>query len=67
MLFDRAPVFIASTEIGRESWPATFGSYETIEETTFVEYYHDHQGNASQEAFTPHRNFRAYRTGRTVR
>ena len=67
MLFDRGPGFIAATDIGRDIWPATIGSLEAIEETTFVEFYHDHQGNAFQEDFTPHRNFRAYRTGRTVR
>jgi len=67
MLFDRGAGFFAATDMGRESWPATAGSLETIEETTFVESYHDHQGNAFQEAFTPHRDFHAYRTGRTLR
>ena len=67
MLFDRSTVSIAATDIGRANWPATVGSMESIEETTFVEFYHDHQGSASQESFTPHRSFYAYRTGRSAR
>ena len=67
MLFDRGPGFVGATDIGRGSWPSTVGSLESVEETTFVEFYYDRQGNAYQEDFTPYRNFRAYRTGRKTR
>jgi len=67
MLFDRSPGFFAGTDIGRGPWPATSGGFQSVEETTFVEFYYDRQGNAFQEDFTPRRNFRAYRTGRTAR
>jgi len=67
LLFDRHPVAVAATSIGRGDWPAATGPFESVEETTFEEFYHDHQGNAFQEDFTPHREFRSYRSGRQER
>ena len=67
LLFGRAPTAIAATEIGRPPWPATIGRLESVEETTFVEYYRDYQGSASQESYSPRKSFRSYRVGTQLR
>lgn len=56
-----------STRIGRSQWPATSGRIEGPEETIFLEYYRDFQGNAANERNNPYRQFQSYRIGATQR
>ncbi|MFQ5501869.1 MAG: hypothetical protein ACE5EQ_06155 [Phycisphaerae bacterium] len=67
MLFDGGGSAFSSTEFGRSPWPATPGGFDSLEETTFVESYHDFQGSASFEQTNPHQHFRSYRAGSRVR
>lgn len=67
MLFDKGASPYAATAFGRNPWPATLGRLESVEETTFVEYYFDFQGNATQERNSPRRWFRSYRVGTQLR
>ncbi|MBN1425587.1 hypothetical protein JXA88_13615 [Candidatus Fermentibacteria bacterium] len=52
-----------ATRIGRSDWPATYGPLEGPEDTIYVEYYRDYQGNGYAERSNPRRLFRSYRIG----
>lgn len=52
-----------ATQFGRSQWPATFGAYESSQETVFQEFYYDFQSDAELEQFYPYRTFSSYRTG----
>lgn len=63
LLFDAPDAAYAATRFGRDPWPATLGRFEQVEETFFVDIYHDDSGSESLERTNPHRHFRSYRIG----
>ena len=63
LLFGPDRSTLLATQIGRSLWPATEGRYESIQDTIFVEYYRDYQGDAFLERSNPRRVFRSYRVG----
>ena len=64
LLFGKHPSAAFATQIGREPWPATFGSVESIEDTVYLEYYRDYfGGNSWSDYNNPQRQFRSYRVG----
>lgn len=54
---------IASTDFGRDPWPAVRGPIESIEQIRYYQVYNDYQGSASNERNSPWRYTRSVRVG----
>jgi hypothetical protein len=64
LLFGKEPSAAFATRIGRQPWPATAGSVESVQDTIFLEYYRDYfGGNYWSDYNNPQRQFRSYRVG----
>jgi hypothetical protein len=68
LLFGKEPSAAFATRIGRQPWPATAGSVESVQDTIFLEYYRDYfGGNYWSDYNNPQRQFRSYRVGNQQR
>jgi hypothetical protein len=67
LLLGKEASAVWATQFGRAEWPATSGRIESPQDTVYVEYYRDYQGNAQNEQSTPYRQFQSYRIGATQR